>query len=102
VSENRATTKPQRLGEILDHVLREQGLEARIRQHRILAYWDEFVGKEIARRAKAVAIERGTLFVVVDNAIWMQELHMLKEQIRDTINKKLGSDEVKKIHFQLG
>jgi len=94
--------KPQRLGDILGEVLKDQGLEPRIRQHRVLAYWEEFVGKEIARRTKATAIDRGTLFVVVENAIWMQELHMLKEQIKEQINKRLGSEEVKKIHLTMG
>lgn len=102
MSEQREPTKPHRLADILNQLLRDQGLETRIRQHRVIAYWEEFVGKEIARRTRAATLECGTLLVVVQNAIWMQELHMLKERIKDQINQKLGSEEVKNIRLQIG
>jgi predicted nucleic acid-binding Zn ribbon protein len=102
MSERRRSTRPQRLGDILQDVLKEQGFETRVRQHRIMAYWEDFVGKEIAQRTRPTAIERGTLFVVVENNIWMHELHMLKDRLKDEINTRLGSKEVERIHLQIG
>lgn len=102
MAEQMVRKNPHHLADVLHQVLRSLGLEPRIRQHGILAHWEDFVGKEIARRTRPTAIEQGTLFVVVENAIWMQELHMLKDQIKDQINKKLGSEEVKKIHLRIG
>ncbi len=102
MSSSKTPYKPQRLAEILGHVLHEQGLAPRLHTHRVIAYWAEFAGEEIARRSRAVSLEEGTLHVVVDSPAWMQELHMRKDSLKEKINEKLGSEEVQVIRLRLG
>lgn len=100
---SRDSGNPKRLGEILAGVLHDHGLDATLRRHRVVVYWEAFAGKEIAARSRATALdEAGTLHVVVDSAVWMQELQMLKDRLREEINRKLGSEEIRSIRLRLG
>jgi predicted nucleic acid-binding Zn ribbon protein len=100
---SRDSGKPKRLGEILASVLHDQGLDAKLRRHRVVVYWEEFAGREIAARSRATALdEAGTLHVEVDSAVWMQELQMLKDRLKAEINRRLGSEEVRSIRLRLG
>lgn len=63
--------------------------------------WAEFVGASIGEHSEPVGYVRGTLYVWVKNSTWMQQMVFMKNPIRDQINKKLGFNFVKNIHFTL-
>lgn len=68
---------------------------------KLWAKWEEVVGPTIAQNAEPVGFQRGVLFVWVRNSAWMQQMVFMKDQIRDTINKKFDSNFVKYIKFTL-
>jgi predicted nucleic acid-binding Zn ribbon protein len=59
------------------------------------------VGPPIARNAQPLWIRKGTLRVKVSDPIWLQELSLAGEVIKDKLNAKLGRRAVEKIEFRL-
>ncbi len=64
--------------------------------------WDRVVGPAISDNARPSRINNGTLRVRVSNAIWLQELKFMEEDIRRKLNKTLGREALKKIEFRVG
>jgi predicted nucleic acid-binding Zn ribbon protein len=94
--------KPEKAGKILDRLTNRMGIAARLETEKAVVLWGEAVGGNIARRARAVAVRGGILFVQVDNSVWLQELSLLKEGIIEKINKLVGKDVVRDIVFRVG
>jgi len=67
----------------LDRVAGEPGAAA------IWRAWEAAVGPQIARRADPLRLRGRTLIVAVSSAPWMQELQLLKPQIRAELNAHL-------------
>jgi predicted nucleic acid-binding Zn ribbon protein len=94
------TPEPKTLEKALVSVLEELGLGKKIRQLRALEVWNEAVGERIARVATPERIDGGKLVVRVSNAPWRSELVFLKKEIMVKLNKALGEEVVKEIHFR--
>ena len=63
--------------------------------------WQDLVGPSISAVSEPVGLSRGTLYIWVKNSTWMQQLIFMNDQVRDTINKKLGSYTVKEVRWTL-
>lgn len=94
--------QPEKAGKILDRLTTKMGIAARLESEKAVILWEEAVGKNIARRAKAVSVRNRILFVVVQNSAWLQELSLLKEGIIEKLNSLVGKDVVKDIVFRIG
>ncbi|MBX2987673.1 MAG: DUF721 domain-containing protein [Bdellovibrionaceae bacterium] len=68
---------------------------------KLWARWKEIVGPTIATSTEPVGYSRGTLWLWVRNSAWMQQMVFMKEDIRRTINAKMGVDFVHGIRFTL-
>jgi len=64
--------------------------------------WDDVVDSKIQKHTRALKLQRGALYVIVDNAIWAQELNFFKQEIMEKINGKAGRKIVKDIRFKVG
>jgi predicted nucleic acid-binding Zn ribbon protein len=94
--------RPERAGKILDRLTVKMGIAARLESEKAVVLWGEVVGKNIARRAKAVSVRNRILFVVVQNSAWLQELSLLKEGIIEKLNSLVGKEVIKDIVFRIG
>ncbi len=86
-------SKPSAIGELIRGRLATLGLARKIREAGITVSWPELVGPEIAAHTRVIKLERGKLFVAVDEPAWRQELIYQKEAIRAKINTALGEGE---------
>lgn len=68
---------------------------------KLWARWSEVVGPTMAEAAEPVGFQRGTLWIWVRNSSWMQQMIFMREQIRTTINQKMGSEYVRVLRFTL-
>ncbi len=68
---------------------------------KLWARWPEIAGPTLAGVAEPVGYQRGVLWVWVKSSSWMQQLIFMREEIRDTIHKKMGVEFVKMIRFTL-
>ena len=85
---------------VIDKALESLGMDKRLQAESAVVHWEDIVGPEIAKNAKAVKIDRGTLLIEVKSAAWKQQLQMMAPQIIRKINHKLGSNTIKSIRFR--
>ena len=62
-------------------------LSKRMEEADALSRWDEAVGAQIAKHARAIRVQDEVLWIEVDHPIWKTELHYRKRQILDQLNK---------------
>jgi predicted nucleic acid-binding Zn ribbon protein len=90
------------LKDILADLLHSKRLPFNVADGAIWEIWDDVVGQNISNHARPSWIRDGILRVMVSDPIWLQELQFVEAQIRDTLNKRLGREAVKKIQFRIG
>jgi len=86
----------------LEVTLHQLGLDvgmATVLVHRV---WSHVVGEEVARRSQPGLLRKGRLQVTVADAVWLQQLTMLKPAILASLESHLGSRAVRDIFFTLG
>jgi predicted nucleic acid-binding Zn ribbon protein len=74
---------------VLGRVARESG-----RARHLQPLWREAVGETIARAARPVALEGGTLVVAVPTRQWADELRRQEPEIVSRLQETLGKDVV--------
>jgi predicted nucleic acid-binding Zn ribbon protein len=99
MNEKKSTLTP--LKDILSALFNDSKLSFNPGDAKIWQVWDEVVGHPIARNAQPLWIRKGTLRVKVSDPIWLQELSLAGEMIKDKLNAKLGRRAVEKIEFRL-
>lgn len=90
---------PKPIGSIIDKVVRSLGMSRDYYGWVILSQWDEIVGDDIARQARAVRFEDGTLVVAVPDAAWRQNLSMETEMILKKIHSVSHGQVIKKLRL---
>lgn len=64
--------------------------------------WPAAVGKTIARHTGKIMLVRSTLVIYVEDAIWQKQLHGLRRQIVDRMQKLMGSTLIESVEFRIG
>jgi hypothetical protein len=95
-------TKLQKLGDILQHVLKERNILLTSEKQRLQEFWLRAVGFQIGAQTSPDRLKNGSLFVKVSSPAWMQQLHFLREEIIDKINQQMGKEFIKNIFFSIG
>jgi predicted nucleic acid-binding Zn ribbon protein len=91
--------RAEKIQGILDRTLQQLGLAERMKEADVVRRFSEIVGGNIAKRAEAVSIRDGKLVVKVSSPVWRQELSFSKKEIIEALNRVLGDNVVKDIHF---
>lgn len=91
---------PQPLGEVLQEVIQELGLQEKIDEARVVETWTSVAGPDVNGVTEAAWMDGATLYVKVNSAAWRQELHMNRRRWRERLNGELGSDLVDEIVFR--
>ena len=66
---------------------------------RLLSNWDSIWGN-LSSKVHLERIDKHQLVIGVHDSCWMQELHMLSHLLLHTINKVLGSEQIKQLRFK--
>jgi len=86
----------------MDRFLAASGLSGRVRQWPVFRAWSAVLGGALGRHTRAVRLEAGELYVEVDSASHLHELsNFTGEQFRELANAQLGSEQIRRVHFQL-
>ena len=84
-------------------MLRELGLEQRVKVGQFFSLWEEIVGEQIARHARPVEYRRGVIVVSVDSSTWLAELSQyMKPELLKKLRSRSGSITIKDVKFRLG
>jgi hypothetical protein len=91
-----------RLSMTLDKLLKARGFQGRVHEYRIFGQWEQAVGSVIARHAQPLSVRAAKLALVVDSPAWMQQLSLLKPEIIEKLNARLGREAIKDLTLKLG
>jgi predicted nucleic acid-binding Zn ribbon protein len=83
----------------LHDLIRKNGIEEPIDRSRTLSVWQEIVGKKAGENTEATGIENGILTIKSSNAVWRQELQLIKTDLINKLNGETGKTTVKDIKF---
>ena len=85
------------LAEALNDYIREMNLGGKLSEITIINSWEEIVGKAISSRTTKIFIRDQILYVHLNSSVVRNELLMLREVLREKLNKKAGSEVIKDI-----
>jgi len=87
---------------VIDDIFTTSVLPINLDDAKIWEVWDGVVGKRVAKHARPSQINKGALIVKVSDSVWLQELEIMAETIREGLNSTLQRTAVKKIRFKVG
>lgn len=93
---------PRRVGGVLGDVISRLGLRRDLDDYRIFEAWDRVVGKHIAKHAQPVRLDARRLVVHVRSAVWLHELSLMRDDLRQRINEWMEREIVTEIFLVLG
>lgn len=89
-------------GTLLSQFLQQSGLAGKLRAYESWRVWNEVVGPQIAAHAQPAKIRDGVLEIRVDQAVWMQQLQLMKPKILARLNERLGAEVFRDIFWRRG
>jgi len=87
---------------LLAGLLHKKGLSPQLQRYKAWLCWDEVVGPQIACHARPLRLRDTLLEVRVDQAVWMQQLQLLKPMIVKKLNQHLGDDVIADLFLKRG
>lgn len=93
---------PSAISPIVKGIVKNFGLERGIASLLLQLNWREAVGPQIAAHTYPTEIRFTTLHLLVDSAVWMQELSFLKKEIIDKSNRLLEKRSIRDLHLRVG
>ena len=81
----------QTIDEILQRFLRDEGLETKKIQKRLIDSWETVVGDTVAQYTTEKFIKNQTLFVKITNPALRQDLGMMRSQLVKRLNETVSS-----------
>ena len=90
-------------GSVLPTVLKDLGLERRLAERAILKVWHDLIDPDIIAHAHPTGLRKGTLFVAVDNSVWLNEIvRYRRREILERLQHSFGRDLIQRISFRIG
>jgi hypothetical protein len=89
------------VADILPQLTREMGWEKQLDLHSIFVSWNGLVGEEWRAHSRPLKIERGVLWLEVENSSWMQQFQYDKGELMVLLNRSLKLSRLKDIKMML-
>lgn len=101
--EKALATPARRAGEVLPALLKELRLDARQAEAEIVKVWNSLIDPAVTAHAQPVNLHKGTLFVKVDNSVWLSEIvRYRRKEILDRLQHSFGKSVIQKISYRIG
>lgn len=81
----------QLITDILNKLLREEGLEMPLMQKRLIDSWETVTGSIVARYTTEKYIKNQTLYVKIANPALRHDISMMRTQLVKRLNDQVGS-----------
>jgi predicted nucleic acid-binding Zn ribbon protein len=85
------------LAEAVNDYIKEMNLGEKLSEVTVISSWEEIVGKAISSRTTKIFIKDHILYVHLNSSVVRNELLMLREVLKEQLNKKAGSEVIKDI-----
>lgn len=91
--------KSEPLSDVLLRILRNSGLESQLNEYRLLEAWPEVAGSVAASVTTEVCVRNQTLVVRLDNPALRANLLMMRRQLVNQLNARVGASVIVDISF---
>lgn len=85
--------------EAVDYFLREAGIHDEYLVNRAIVNWEEIAGSPIAAHTDDIWFREGILHVKMKNAVWRQEVWMLRQELKNKIHDFLGTEVISEVRI---
>ena len=90
-------------GSLVPGLLAELGLERRRAEAELVKVWNHLIDPNLVAHAQPTGLHKGTLFVTVDNSVWLSEIvRYRRREILDRLQHSFGKDLIVRISFRVG
>lgn len=87
------------LSDVLNQMMREEGLETPYNEWRLIEAWPEVMGEGIARYTRSTEIRNGTLYVRLASSVLRHELMTGRKALVNRLNQYIGAHVIENIVF---
>ena len=77
------------LKKILESVLKESKLTSDVDAYKVFTLWGEIAGPAVALHSRPVRLNGSTLYVEIDDVIWLAQLKYMKRDILRKIDERI-------------
>lgn len=91
----------QALAPALAQALRQRGLGHLVLFGEIVRHWPDIAGPQLAAVTQPESIRARVLFIMVSDAIWLQQITFYQAQLLANIRSVLGDVAITRLHFTL-
>ena len=90
-------------GDVLPRVMSGMRMDDRRAEAEIVKVWNSLLDPNIVAHAQPVGLRKGTLFVNVDNSVWLSEIvRYRRKEILDRLRHSFGRELIQRISFRIG
>jgi predicted nucleic acid-binding Zn ribbon protein len=90
-------------GKVVSKVLADLKMDSRRADIEIVKVWNELLDPNITAHAQPHNLHKGTLFVNVDNSVWLSEIvRYRRKEILERLQHSFGKNLIQKISFRIG
>lgn len=90
----------QSISEVLKEFSKNPKFDDKLLETQLISNWGKVLGPTVANGTRSVHIANRTLFVAIDSAVMRHELFMLRNQIKDALNRSVGASVIDSIMFR--
>ncbi len=90
-------SQPQHLSQLLRDFVKQTSIGDKINEVEVVKCCYEILGKTMGRYVRKVSVKEGDLMIEVTSALVKSELVMLRNELRERINERLGREIVYKV-----
>lgn len=83
-----------KLNDILTTMARDPRYKPKLYQKKIESSWKDLMGIWIDRETRSIRMKEGRLTLKISSSALREELHFMKDKIRDKVNELLGEEYV--------
>lgn len=87
----------QHMKEAIENLLQSYSLKGKVNEKRLVAAWQDLMGKKIAQHTRKIYISHNKLFLTIDSAPLKQELSFARDKIVELVNERLGENVVDEV-----
>ena len=96
-------SRARKAGDLIGQVLTGFRVEQRRAEVEIVKVWNNLIDPTITAHAQPVGLNKGTLFVNVDNNVWLSEIvRYRRKEILDRLQHSFGREIIARISFRIG
>ena len=88
---------------LIGHLMKDLRMERRRAEAEIVRVWNNLIDPTVTAHAQPTGINKGTLFVTVDNNVWLSEIvRYRRKEILDRLQHSFGKEMIARISFRCG